>query len=550
MDDFFRSPDNGLPSNPVNRRFLRKLFESAATRLGLACDEAFASSDGGLMDVAAAMEALSLPCSVEGWAQSTIADISAVSGAGRFPDLDSRCLVIGWGMPPSLLNYIDGSGAVFIDLEIDPIRFTAHLKFCARTNDRSTEEALRKLRIDDAHSWNDAAALMGYFARRGGRSLFDASVSVGLFVGQTSVDLALVENGRLVRPVDAIDRVRDLASSVDLLVVKRHPYEPGGAHLAELVRDIPNALWTNENIYALLCADNLSFVSGLSSGTLREAEFFLKPAHHLIEADRNNPRRLPRSCSPWYSMPATIASIETMTEVCVSQGFLDRAVRVFFPRRADLAPPSDGFREDALDHAFGFRWGLDGAQQGLPVLPRLELDRGLGASESVPATAWLGEGWSTPEPWGVWSQGELASVIVLLESQAGALAASEIQLTGQLFTPQGHLPELLVSIDGGPAWRPEVRRTAEDEGAVTLSVPWPKASDRSVLVVNLHIRNPISPLDAGMSEDSRRLGFGLRRLGIEKLAVNRAARVGAGGSCRAQSLQHMETHCNSTADMA
>lgn len=528
MDDFFRTSDNGLSSHPANRQFLRKLFESAATRLGLACDEAHASSDGGTIDVAAAMEALSLPRSGDGWAQATIADLSACSRAGRFPNLDSRCLVIGWGMPPSLLNYIDRHGAVFIDLEIDPIRFTQHLRFCARTNDRATEEALRKFRIDDGHAWNDAAALMGYFARRGGRSLFDASVSVGLFVGQTSLDLALVEKGKLARPVDAIDRVRELAKGVDLLVIKRHPYEPGGAHLEELVRGVPNALWTNENIYALLCADNLRFVCGLSSGALREAEYFLKPVRYLIDADRNNPKRLPQSCSPWYSVPATIASMETMTEICASQGYLDRALRAFLPRRAEPAGSTGAFRQDTLDHAFGFRWGLDGAQRGLPVLPRLLLDRDHDPSDGMPATAWLGEGWSTPEPWGVWSDGELASFVVLLEEPIDASVAAEIQLAGHLFIPtHGQSPDILVSVDGGPPLRPLVRKTgAADDGTVDLSLTLPTGGHRNVLMIDLHIRNPTSPLEAGMSVDARRLGFGLHRLRIGKLAAQCPARAG------------------------
>ncbi|MGJ7511775.1 hypothetical protein [Variovorax sp. GT1P44] len=541
MDDFFRSSDNGLSSHPLNRQFLRKLFESAATRLGLVCDEAFASSDGGTIDVAAAMDALSLPRCVGGWAQASGADISAASRAGRLPDLDSRCLVIGWGMPPSLLNYVDNSGAVFIDLEIDPIRFTRHLKFCARTNDGPTEKALQGLRIDDGHSWNDAAALMGYFARRGGRSLFDSGVSVGLFVGQTSVDLALVEKGKLARPVDAVDRVRELAKSVDLLLIKRHPYEPAVSHLDELARSVSNALWTNENVYALLCADNLRLVCGLSSGTLREAEYFLKPVEYLIDADRNNPSRLPRGCSHWYSVPATIASMETMAEICAAQGYLDRALRAVFPKRTRFAGPNDGFREDTLDHALGMRWGLSGAQKGLRVSPRVQLETDCDLAEGSSATAWLGEGWSSPEPWGVWSDGERASIVVLIETQVDASVGAEILLVGHPFMPtHGEPPELLVGLNGGPARRPLVRKTAgADGGEVTLSLPLPAASGRRVLELNLHVRNPISPSDAGMSGDARRLGFGLHRLRLEMRAVRRSPRTAERSPCRAVPL-HQE----------
>lgn len=147
---------------------------------------------------------------------------------------------------------------------------------------------LSALRVADEHSWNDAAALKGYFARRGGTAIFDPRISFRLFIGQTTVDLALVEDGRLARPCDAIDRVRGLARSVDVLLFKPHPYEGALSHVAELAARVSNAAWTQDNVYALLSADNLRFACGLSSGALKEASFFLKPARYLINADRSN----------------------------------------------------------------------------------------------------------------------------------------------------------------------------------------------------------------------------------------------------------------------
>ena len=94
---------------------------------------------------------------------------------------------------------------------------------------------------------------------------------------------------------------------------------------------------------------------------------------------------------------------------------------------------NDSFRLDTLDQAFGSRWGLDDAQSGLPVLPCIQVDGDFGDAQGSTATAWLGEGWSAPEPWGVWSDGELASVIVALDTQASASVGVEIQLVGNLF---------------------------------------------------------------------------------------------------------------------
>jgi hypothetical protein len=112
-------------------------------------------------------------------------------------------------MPPSLMRYVDGCGASFIDLEIAPLRFGAHLSFCARSNNRRIEQVLEGWRIHDEACWNEAVVLKGYFARRGSSDIFDTRLSVGLFCGQTRVDLALVQNGAIARPEDSLEQVRD-----------------------------------------------------------------------------------------------------------------------------------------------------------------------------------------------------------------------------------------------------------------------------------------------------------------------------------------------------
>jgi hypothetical protein len=517
MDDFFRSSDNRLLSHSSNRQFLRKLFESAATRLGLQCREEFARSDGGTVDVAAVMDALSLPRSAEGWAQAMIADISVAREAGRLPFLDSGSLVIGWGMPPSLMNYIDSSGASFIDLEIDPIRFTKHLRFCARTNDRATAGVLARLRGNDEHCWNDAAALKGYFARRGAQSLFDPRTSVGLFIGQTSLDLALVAHGRLACPADASDRVRELAQSVDVLVIKPHPYEASTSHLSELASGISNVAWTSHNVYALLCAENLSFVCGLSSGTLKEAEYFLKSAERLIEPDRSNRQVLPAGCSDWIPVSAAIASIEAMTEICTSFAHLKQALRSLSPNRAKQPLSVAGFRDDALDRAFGIRWGLDAAQAGLTALPRLQLDHIYQFSEGSPNTAWLGIGWSTPEPWGVWSDGARACIVVPLDEELLKDSDSvEVRLEGQMFSPANATPSaVLACINGNRADAVVFGGDAsETHVGLTLRVALDSPRTKRMLLIEFAIRTPMKPSDLGMSPDARRLGFGLHRLRV------------------------------------
>ena len=213
--------------------------------------------------------------------------------------------MIGWGIPPSLMRFIDEKGASFIDFEVAPMRFGSHLAFCARTNDPKIEQVLEGWRIDEEDFWNAATILKGCFARRGSPNILNGALSVGLFCGQSHIDLALVQDGKIMQPMDVVEQIQRLATEVDVLLIKPHPYEADVSHLDRLATHIPNATWTDANIYALLCADNLDFVCALSSGALQEASYFMKPAVSFIDIDRNNRAKIPAACSAWIPVRPT-----------------------------------------------------------------------------------------------------------------------------------------------------------------------------------------------------------------------------------------------------
>ena len=383
MDDFFRAPVNQVSAGSDNRRFLHRSFRPSAQRLNLACRELAPLSEGGDIDTAVLMRMLSLPTGPAGWAQASRAKLEGVAGSGALPELGSDTLVIGWGLPPSILNWIDASGAAFLDVEVDPLRFAEHLSLCVRSNDPGIVQAARACRRHDETLWNEATVIQAYFARHGSTHLFDRNLRLGLFCGQTGVDLALVRDGRMAQPDDFIDQVGALARTVDLLLIKPHPYERNLEHLARLAQAIPNAVWTDQNIYALLCAENLEFVCAISSGALREAAYFLKPSIALCEPDRNRRELLPAACSPWTAVSADILSAE------------------FFAQCCGVAPPAAGHRRsafaaDALDRIFGTRWGLDGKDPGLPALPTMRPGIRYAMNQGRAESAWLHFGWQTP----------------------------------------------------------------------------------------------------------------------------------------------------------
>ncbi|NDZ14497.1 hypothetical protein C7T35_18135 [Variovorax sp. WS11] len=504
MDDFFRSSDNTLQSHPANRRFLCRAFGLQARRLDIPIREMFPRSEGSELDVAAMMGVLSLPRRSEGWAQASIADLEPLAEAGLMPRFDPGTLVIGWGLSPSLMHAIDRGGASFIDLEIAPIRFASHLAFCARTNDRLIEAALAAWRIEEESYWNEAGVLQGYFSRRSAPFLFSRNLRVGLFCGQTAIDLALVRDGKIARPLDALEEARELAGRVDLLVIKPHPYEPDLRHLVELAAQIPNAAWTDENTYALLCADNLEFVCGLSSGALLEANYFIKPSRHLIAPDRHNRSRVPAACSDWAFVGPGIASLEGLARICAGSG--------------TVPPRPSRFPDDALDRVFGTRWGLDAHSAGLRALPTLALDRIHEFHSGQAATGWLSFGWHLPEGTGVWTAGERACIVIPLDAAHLDDAPEQllICIEGLLFvgtSPRN--PIVRAWINGQRAHLQVAEGTpGKADARFNLYARFHEARKTPALVLEFEITDPQRPCDMGLGDDTRRLGFHLQRISM------------------------------------
>jgi len=506
MDDFFRSPENQLHSHPVNRRLLGRVLGLQAQRLGIACRQEFAKGDGGGLDVAAMMDALALPHTADGWACACNADLMPLAKSGLLPEFSPGTLVIGWGLSPSLMHWIDRSGAAFLDIEVDPMRFARNLAFCVRTNDRRIEAALAPCRVDEETLWNEAAVIQGYFARRGCEYLFDRTLKVGLFCGQTCIDLALVRDGTIARPIDAVDEVRALAHTVDVLLIKPHPYEQDMRHLARLAAEVPNAAWTDANIYALLCADNLKFLCGLSSGVLSEAAYFMKYAIPLIQADRNNRAHLPPGCSDWISVGPDILSQASLARICASP--------------VDAAACAPSFPADSLDRIFGIRWGLDAQSDGLETCPPIERGEIHEFHAGRPETAWLGFGWSKPEATGTWTNGRHASLVIPVRPDALPPDTSEwaLRFEGRSLARSVPRVPMIRAWIGGRQMELQGLTSGGNSKYLNFDLPIAprrRADGRAVaLVIKFDIAEPQRPCDLGLGGDDRRLGLFLQRLSL------------------------------------
>ncbi|RXV68669.1 hypothetical protein D1006_26380 [Burkholderia stabilis] len=514
-DDFFRTRENGLPpASRGNRKFLRAFFGTAAARLGWRIREISPGSQGGSIPVRKVMETLGLPQSPEGWAAACTADLSQAAEHLHTLALTPATLVIGWGLPPSIMKYADSHGAAFIDVEIHSIRFTRDLHLAMRTNDPGIQRELERLRIDDEMFWSAAAGLRAHFARRGESSIVRPDQSVGLFVGQMTVDLAVVRGGRLTLPVDFVSQVSEWAKQVDLLAVRPHPAQADVSHLHALLENVPNAVLVSGNTYSLLCAENLAFVSAISSGVLNEASYLgCNDVRRLLTDDRNTIGLLPATCSPWIPVRLEVASVRSLEAFARAR---HRSWHWLLPRRS--ASPPQAFPEDMLNQIFGYRWGLDPTASGLPELPTLAPGQSLSVALDTPGAAWtfFGYGWHWPENWGVWSAGAHAWLVVPLSLPDPVPPGGDLEFTvhGHVYAPGTATPPTVRIVVNGHACRFTHGQDGSIEWVVRLDA---EAVRNRLLIVAFDIQGALRPSDVGENpNDNRTLGIRLTHVALRE----------------------------------
>lgn len=128
------------------------------------------------------------------------------------------------------------------------------------------------------------------------------------------------------------------------------------------------------------------------------------------------------------------------------------------------------------------------------------------------AAPYMVGGWSQPEPWGTWTDGDRAVLrLPLAQVPRGAV---DIALEANAFLGPGH-PELRVSMSCGQTVVAEWVIAASDVATYSASIPERLTADQGVLTLSLNIENPKSPRELGESSDDRRLGLGVRRLRLD-----------------------------------
>ncbi|MCU1750638.1 DUF6311 domain-containing protein [Pseudomonas sp. 6D_7.1_Bac1] len=148
----------------------------------------------------------------------------------------------------------------------------------------------------------------------------------------------------------------------------------------------------------------------------------------------------------------------------------------------------------------------------LDLIPLLKQSERMPFQTGSPATAYLAKGWSANEPWGTWSEGSDAEIILRPTADVHSLLLE----TTALLAPTHLRQSLEVRVNEVRVLATSLIKPEANMIEIALPAEVKKLiAQQGVLRIQFHLANAISPRELGMSEDSRKLAIGLQALTVQ-----------------------------------
>lgn len=499
--DIFRCGALGLATVSENTHWIAGIVRPALAPAFSGRRIILSRSDGGQVDVKALAQELGLPTSPETWARLSLgAGMDEAIARILAPVFDDVSHVIGFGLPPGMMRFLDRAGIAFLDLEIAQLRLSPQLRFRARTNDPGLQETLQALQHPlGEHVTHVQTALSG-------RAANDASQGVkrGVFLGQKQLDLALVEQGRLRCPhdPDLLEQLKRLTGDLDELHILPHPESRNRVgHLLPLIEALPNAVIGGSNSYAMLAHPDTVRAIGLSSSSLREAALLGVEAKALILPDRDNPACLPATLTDWVEVDDALFSPEVLAGFAAGEGLPSPA-----RQGAGLIEARMGVSQRTLAKAAPIR-----------QLPQLQPGRSFAlGTQAGAALECLQFGWSQPEPWGIWSEGQTAALAFRCTTEAPCRLILEGRLFHHRVTDYTVRPDVEARVCANGQACPVTLQITEQNWQAVVDLP--DGLTDAPIFVHFLITGACAPSLLALAPDGRKLGIGLHGIEIAQAA--------------------------------
>lgn len=154
-------------------------------------------------------------------------------------------------------------------------------------------------------------------------------------------------------------------------------------------------------------------------------------------------------------------------------------------------------------------------QEGSPTRLPLKGDSTLDFAEGKDGTAYLADGWSHPEGWGVWSLGSRSSVFLPLKQETGADIAVELHLRVYATGPED-CPSVAIHANSERVFEEALcgGRAGGEWRSVIVDVPRESTEEVGGMLIEFFTPDAKSPAENGESRDTRPLGVGLTSIRI------------------------------------
>lgn len=461
----------------------------------------FSKSDGGDVDVSALIARLGLPPSPDSWAR-LVSDPTLLPDLTDFldPYLQNITHVFGFGLTPNLMQVFDQRDIAFLDVELATIRFSKHINFRARTNSLPFQDVLKQLHYPSSRHRQEALFAVGTRAR----GVQPSSLRRGIFTGQAQIDLALVENGQLRHAWDddILKSIADLTEDLDEFYVLPHPGQRQLiGHLVPMLQKIPKVILSSAQTYTLLTHPDTKRAVSLSSGTLKEAAFFGIDTAALITPDRDNAAFLPKSIGEWTEVNDQLFDCDTLLAFAENRALSEKRPQSVV--ETGLIASALGENQHQLLTAAHFR-----------ETPTLSSGLRYDVTSGATFNGLLQFGWSHPEDWGVWSDGQVAA----LSFRCSVEAESKLTINGIMFGREAGSYRFapIVTCRVTASGQDCDAQFIHDRNGWKLVATLPKDLVNATVFVHFFIVGACSPRLLSVNADPRKIAIGLKTIGISQ----------------------------------
>lgn len=197
---------------------------------------------------------------------------------------------------PLMIELFNKYGIEYIDIFEGSVRFLEDIHLVMRSNNVEIYKKLLQYKYEESSIKIEAGRCCAYY-KNYGINLCNLKDNSLLICGQTGSDISLLRNGKYVTFQDFQEKIAEIVKNYDYLYFKPHPYCHSNEEYIRLFEQFKSfEVLYNTNFYGLMASEKIHGVAALSSGVLKEAQYFNKNVHvlshlyvnyHIDESDIN-----------------------------------------------------------------------------------------------------------------------------------------------------------------------------------------------------------------------------------------------------------------------